>query len=139
MKPVGVILVSTGSLATSLQAFVGELLGKPPFLRAVILRRDDHWEEALAKVRKAVEAVDQGRGILVLADITGGTPFNVAQALRAERKIEVIGGMNVPMVIKAVQICAEMELPELATYVERYGRDHIDRGGPRRVGERHED
>jgi PTS system mannose-specific IIA component len=137
MKPIGILLVSTGNLSTSFQSVIGELLGRPPFLKAVALRRDDQWGDALAKVRKGAESVDAGRGVLVLADITGGTPFNVAQSLRAERAVEVIGGMNVPMVIKAVQVCMEMALPELATYIERYGRDHIDRGDPRRVGGAH--
>jgi mannose PTS system EIIA component len=134
MKPIGILLVSTGNLATAFQAVIGELLGRPCHLKAVALKRDDQWEEALAKVRKGAEAVDQGRGVLVLADITGGTPFNVAQSLRADRNVEVIGGVNAPMVIKAVQVSMEMELPDLATYIERYGRDHIDRGEPRRTG-----
>ena len=137
MKPVGILLVSTGNLATSFQAVIGELLGRPPFLKAVALKREDHWEDALVKVRKGAESVDQGRGVLVLADITGGTPFNVAQSLRADHDVEVIGGVNVPMVVKAVQISMEMELAELATYIERYGRDHIDRGEPRRLGGPH--
>lgn len=134
MKPIGILLVSTGNLATSLQAVIGELFGRPPFLKAVALKRDDRWEEALAKVKRGAEKVDGGRGVLVLADITGGTPFNVAQSLKADRRVEVIGGVNLPMILKAAQVCGEMELPELATYIERYGRDHIDRGEPRRIG-----
>jgi mannose PTS system EIIA component len=137
MKPVGILLVSTGNLATSFQAVIGELFGRPVYLKAVALKREDHWEEALAKVRKGLEAVDQGRGVLVLADVTGGTPFNVAQSLRAEHAVEVIGGVNVPMIVKAVQVSMEMELPDLANYIERYGRDHIDRGEPRRIGGTH--
>ena len=136
MKPIGILLVSTGHLAKALETLAGGLFEKPPFLKAVTLKANDHWEVALARVKKVAEALDQGRGVLVLADIPGGTPFNVAQSLRAERTIEVIGGMNAPMVVKAVQVCMEMELTELAAYLERYGRDHINRGEPRRMGER---
>jgi mannose PTS system EIIA component len=134
MKQIGILLISTGNFATSLHALISELLGKPAFLKALVLRREDHWDEAIAKVRKAVEAIDQGKGVLVLADVPGGTPFNVSQALRAERNVEVIGGTNVPMAIKAIQVSAEMDLRDLATYVERYGREHINRGEPRRSG-----
>lgn len=137
MKPIGILLVSTGNLATSFASAIGELLGRPCQLKAVALKRQDQWEEALEKVRKGVVSVDQGRGVLVLADITGGTPFNVAQSLRTETGVEVIGGVNVPMIIKAVQVSSEMELSDLATYIERYGREHIDRGVPSRIGDPH--
>ncbi|MFH1262646.1 MAG: hypothetical protein V1495_04280 [Pseudomonadota bacterium] len=128
MKPVGILLVSTGGLATSVSTLITELLGKPATFKSLAIRREDHWEEASAKVRKAVDAIDQGGGVLILTEIPGGTPFNVACSLRRERNVEVIGGINLPLVMKAVQIAAEHPLPELAALLEKYGRDHIQRG-----------
>jgi mannose PTS system EIIA component len=128
MKPLGVLIVSTGTLANSLKALAEKLLDKRPYVKSLALRREDRWGEAAAKMKKAMARANKGRGVLVLADLAGGTPFNVASALRKDLAVEVLGGVNVPMVLKAIQIATEMELAKAATYLERYGQDHVVRG-----------
>jgi mannose PTS system EIIA component len=128
VKPLGVLIVSTGNLATSLKALADKLLDKRSYVKSLALRREDRWTEAAEKMKKAVARVNKGRGVLVLADVAGGTPFNVAASLRDDLSVEVLGGVNVPMILKAIQIATEMELPKAAVYLERYGQDHVVRG-----------
>ena len=137
MKRFGLIIISDGKLASCMENMVRDILGEIPQFAAVSLNVNDPWDVSVEKVGKAAEQVDRGSGLLVLADIGGGTPFNVAESLKKERHIELIGGMNIPMVIKAAQVADEMSLADAAVYLERYGRDHITRGQPRRVSADH--
>lgn len=109
-------------------AFVKQLIGEVHHLRGLELNPEDHWEEAREKVRKAFLDLDQGEGVLLFTDVTGGTPFNVSESLSSEHTLEVIGGMNIPMVLKATQVSTNMNLQEAATYLETYGREHITKG-----------
>lgn len=135
VKRVGILIVSTGTLANSMRLLVQGLLGSVPQVKALCLRPEEHWGGAVERVRSAVTRLDDGSGVLVFADVPGGTPFNAAQSLKTEKNLEVIGGVNIPMLIKAAEVSAEMKLGDAASYIERYGRDHISRGQSRREGE----
>ncbi len=138
MKPIGILLVSTGNLATSMSRLTRMMVGRVSNLKALALKREDHWEDAITKMRRAVTIVNKGRGVLVFADIAGGTPFNVAQALSEDESVEVIGGVNIPMILKAIEVCGKMDLGEAATYLEKYGRDHITKSkSAKKSGESH--
>ncbi|MGH7897305.1 MAG: PTS sugar transporter subunit IIA, partial [Candidatus Binatia bacterium] len=78
-----------------------------------------------AKIRRIVERVDEGEGTLIFTDMLGDTATNVSLAIARSRGAEVVAGVNMPMLIKAVSGRHGMRLRELAGFIRRYGREHI--------------
>jgi len=82
----------------------------------------DDMREAIAA---ALEEVDRGEGVLVLTDMFGGTPSNIALSFLGERRVEVVTGTNLPMLIKLATLREEKPLEELATFIKNYGQRNI--------------
>ncbi len=81
------------------------------------------------RIAHAVKDVNRGKGVLILTDLFGGTPTNLSLSFLEEGKVEVVTGVNLPMIIKAVNHRNEYELEELAEAVAEAGREHIFRAG----------
>ncbi len=125
MKAFGILLVSTGDLAESMKRATELYLGRVAHLKSLVLLREDHWDDAKDKIEKEIDSLEKGKGVLVLTDVYGGTPFNVSVSLRGEKNVEVMGGVNLPLVMKAVEIASTMGVLESVLYLERYGREHL--------------
>ena len=111
---IGILLLSHGEMANGMRHSLNFLYGQAEGLRALCLYPEHSPEDFDALLAEAVSEVDQGEGVLILTDINGGTPANRALMLAASRPdIEVIAGMNLPLLLVAVNIRDLYTLPEL--------------------------
>jgi len=122
---IGIVIATHCKVASALRDAAQVILGEFPAVRAVTLAasldRDTCWDT----LRTAVTEVDEGHGVLVLADMFGGTPSNMAMALLAEADVDVVTGVNLPMVLRAVQRRDDLNLIELAKDILAYGQRNI--------------
>ena len=100
-----------GPLGEILLESARTIAGETPNVSALTLGWDDTFEQAHEKVRTALEQVDNGNGVLILTDMYGGTPFNVARSLVERGKVEIVTGVNLPMVLRLS--CFNQDAPDL--------------------------
>lgn len=100
---IGLVLVTHGRLAEEFIAATEHVVGPQKDLRAVCIGPDDDMDRRRQEILDAVEAVDSGNGVIVLTDMFGGTPSNLAISVMDQVNVEVIAGMNLPMLIKLAQ------------------------------------
>jgi PTS system mannose-specific IIA component len=96
----------------------------PPF-RAVGIEPKMRVDEMRAAIGAALDGADQGQGVLVLTDMFGGTPSNVSLSFLGERRVSVVTGVNLPMLIKLATLREEKPLEELASFLKQYGQRNI--------------
>jgi len=124
---VGVVIVTHCHLAEELiaaaQLVVGEELKQ---FQSVSIDPKEGSEEISEKIIAAIRKVDSGQGVLILTDMYGGTPSNISLSFLEERKIEVITGVNLPMLLKLATYKNEMSLEELAFFITDYGQRNIN-------------
>lgn len=100
---VGIILISHYTLAESLKETVSLIVGEKKNLSALALNKNDKVEDFSLKLKKEVERIDDGDGVIIFADMFGGTPSNSSlAAFGSEEKVEIITGFNMPLVIEAI-------------------------------------
>lgn len=124
---VGILILSQGTLAQELLASAQVISGDLPEFRALALGWHDSLDEARRKVSDVLPALDQGEGVLILTDMYGSTPSNVALGFRQAGKIEVVTGVNLPMVVRLGCLTAKpaMPLSEMADWIRDKGRSSI--------------
>lgn len=100
---IGILLITHGNLGQSLLDGAAHVLGgTPPCTAAMSILSGDKTEVRLAEARRIVKAIDDGAGVLVLTDIFGATPANIAGRLLDSQQVEGIAGVNLPMLVKAL-------------------------------------
>jgi PTS system mannose-specific IIA component len=120
--PVGLLLLSHGPLAASLRETIQKLEpDEPEDVGALSLEWDEAPERASRRLQKAIAAADRGAGVVLLTDLFGGTPSNLALAFLDPGRIEIVSGVNLPMLINARALASEgKSAREIAhTLVER--------------------
>ncbi len=123
---IGIVVATHGELGRSLVGTLRLILGENQGLAAVALEGSDSLETFQQKLEKALEEVDpQGEGSFVLVDMLGGTPFNVTFRLSQERPIQLITGVNLPMLLKAVSHQGDSNIKSLAPEVAKAGKDGV--------------
>lgn len=122
---IGIVVATHCSVASALVDAATVVLGEQQALAAVDLAPDQDRAAAWEALQQAVGRCDQGQGVLILADVLGGTPSNMALALLAEGRVEVVTGVNLPMVLRALQHRQAKELLALSEDVLAYGRRNI--------------
>ncbi|RMF73738.1 MAG: PTS sugar transporter subunit IIA [Alphaproteobacteria bacterium] len=123
---IGLVLVSHGRLAQELLAAMEHVVGPQEQVRVVSIGPDDDMEQRRQEILEAVEAVDEGDGVIVLTDMFGGTPSNLAISLLGRPRLEVIAGINLPMLIKLASTRAELPLEEAVSAAAEAGRRYIN-------------
>lgn len=118
-------MISQGGLAREMVRSVEAVAGSQELLEAVCVGAGDQPEAIEERIRRRVNKLDQGRGVLLLTDMFGNTPTNVSLALARSLCIEVLAGCNMPMLIKLLSSRAGASLRELARFVRDYGAEHI--------------
>ena len=121
----GLLVVSHGSFAEELVNATRKIIEDAEALEAVSMGWNDDVAEATAKIEEAVGRVDRGAGVLVLTDMFGGTPTNVALSLLEAGRVEIVTGVNLPMLIKFTNLRTEMTLKEAAVEIASQGREAI--------------
>ena len=123
---VGLVIAAHWRLAEELVATAEQIVGPLPMTATCSIEPEASPEEIREQMRRAVAAVDSGDGVLVLADLFGGTPCNQGLTLTRERRVEVLTGINLPMILKANSLRTEpLSLSELAYALTRYGQKNI--------------
>lgn len=125
------LILTHGGLATELLSAARTIVGElPPDFEAVTLDWDDSFEVALEKANRALQRMSSTNGTLILTDMYGGTPYNVASSLRDPGKIEVVTGVNLPMVVRlGCPGATERNLESLAAWIQKKARGSIRRAG----------
>lgn len=124
------VILTHGGLAGELVEAAEMILGRRPSFEAVSLAWTDSFEEAAEKARKALDGLDIDGGVLILTDMYGGTPYNVAASFHRPGEIEVVSGVNLPMVVRlGCPGVNEMEVAELASWIQTKARSAICRAG----------
>ena len=124
---VGIVVVTHCHLGEELisaaELVVGEELKQ---FQSVSIDPKEGSEEIREKIIAAIRKVDKGKGVLILTDMYGGTPSNISLSLLEEKKIEVITGVNLPMLLKLATYHNEMDVEALAAFITDYGQRNIN-------------
>lgn len=124
---VGIVLVTHGKLADELIAAVNFVLSSKPSVKisGVCLDPDSEFETFKQDIKNAIKKVKSKDGILIVTDMFGGTPSNISLTFLEEKKVEVISGVNLPMLLKLSTLPAKTTLDEAVKTAESAGRDNI--------------
>lgn len=122
---IGGVVVTHGRLANELLAAAQIIVGEVHHITAVSIEWHEDVEKAHKEIEAAIKKVDQGHGILILTDMFGGTPTNLAMTFAQSGRVEVITGVNLPMVIKLAGKQQESSLDQLARKVREQGQKNI--------------
>lgn len=123
------VIVTHGHLAGELLSAAEMIVGPISFITAVSIGWHDDVDAARDEVQRAITRVSQGVGVLLLTDMFGGTPTNIASMFLDDGNIEVVTGVNLPMVIKLASQSGDISLTDAATRVCDLGRQGIYRAG----------
>jgi PTS system mannose-specific IIA component len=121
---IGLVLVTHGNLAKEFISAMQHVVGRQEQVEAVCIGPEDDMEMRRAEILKKVGEVDKGHGAIVLTDMFGGTPTNLALSLLGSHNVEVVTGVNLPMLLK-VFTCREKPLAELAKLAGEAGTKGI--------------
>jgi PTS system mannose-specific IIA component len=126
-KPlIGLVLVTHGRLAVELVAAMEHVVGPQSQVATVCIGPEDDMERRRQDIMKAVEGVNAGSGVVVLTDMFGGTPSNLAISIMENAPVEVIAGVNLPMLIKLASVRGAEDLPNAVAQAQDAGRKYIN-------------
>jgi len=126
---IGFVVVTHGGLAGELISTAEEIVGKLDEVKGLSIPHGCPPEEARRQISLAIKSVDKGDGVLILTDLFGGTPSNLSISFLEDCKVEVVTGVNLPMMIKLSSVKQKMALDDLAQYIQSYGRENISIAG----------
>jgi len=122
---VGLIIVAHFNLAREMAAAVELIVGKQEQLTPIDIFPNEDMEDIRKKIANSIKNVDSGDGVIILTDMFGGTPSNMSLSFLEEGKIEVVTGVNLPMLIKLATYRKERPISELARFITGYGQKNI--------------
>jgi PTS system mannose-specific IIA component len=122
---IGVVVVTHGQLATELVNAAETIVGDLPRFAAVSIGWHEDTQDARDEIQRAIAHVHQDDGVLILTDMFGGTPSNLAMTFLTEGKVEVITGVNLPMLIKLANLSDRADLLAVARDMREHGRHAI--------------
>ena len=125
VKKIGGVVISHGQVATELVAAAEAVVGDVGHIAAVSIGWHDDVEMAKDEISRAISNVSSGLGVLLLTDMFGGTPTNIAAMFLKENEVEIVTGVNLPMVIKLASGGSGATLREIAQEVEEQGKEAI--------------
>ena len=124
----GLVLVTHGRLAQEFIAAMEHMVGPQTHLRAVCIGPEDDIERRQHEIAAAAKAVDTGQGVVIATDMFGGTPCNLALTLLDRTKIEVLAGVNLPSLIKLIDIRGKLPLEQAVKEAIEAGRKYMRAG-----------
>jgi PTS system mannose-specific IIA component len=123
---IGLVLVTHGRLAVEFRAALEHVVGAQTQIETVSIGPDDDVERRRQDILDAVREVDDGSGVILLTDMFGGTPSNLAISVMDAGTVEVIAGVNLPMLIKLASVRGEKPLAEAVADAQEAGRKYIN-------------
>jgi len=122
---IGMVIVTHGKLALELRQATEHVVGPQEFLETVCIGPDDDMERRRDDIRKAIQKAGGKKGVIVLTDMFGGTPSNLAISLLEENSVEVLAGVNLPMLIKLSEARRNLSLADAASTARDAGKRYI--------------
>ncbi len=123
---IGMVLVTHGRLAEEFVAALEHVVGPQDKVRTICIGPDDDMEARRKEIIAAIGKVDDGDGVVLLTDMFGGTPSNLAISVMETKKVEVIAGTNLPMLIKLASLRDGGVLADVVTEAQEAGRKYIN-------------
>jgi PTS system mannose-specific IIA component len=122
---IGILIVTHADLGTELLRTAQEIVGKLPRVEAVSIQASEQIEKIRKKIETVLHRVDEGAGVLILTDLFGGTPSNLVLSYLEAGRIEVVTGVNLPMLMKLPSLREERDIRALAEKLAKYGQRNI--------------
>jgi PTS system mannose-specific IIA component len=122
---VSLLVVTHGNLAEELVKAAKHIVGDVGPLSPLAIGWDDDVTTARSRIEEAIESLDGGEGVIVATDMFGGTPTNISLSLLKKGKVEIVTGVNLPMLIKFTNLREPLPLEELAARLSEQGRNSI--------------
>ena len=126
---IGIVVVSHGQIGLEMIRVARSIVQDPAPMAGVALEHDESVDRMREKIAKAIREVNKNGGVLILSDMFGGTPSNLCLSFLEEGKIEVITGVNLPMLIKLANFRDIKPLSEVASFIRNYGQKNITLAG----------
>jgi PTS system mannose-specific IIA component len=120
------VLVTHGRLAEEFVRALEHVVGKQDNIAAICIAPDDDMEKRRAEIMEAIGQTDTGGGVVLLTDMFGGTPSNLAISVMERAKVEVIAGINLPMLVKLASVRDKLALPEAVAKAQEAGKKYIN-------------
>ena len=122
---IGIVIVTHSALADEFLMATQQIVGTVEGMEPISIDPSDPIEEVEKRIKKGIKKVDSGKGILILTDMFGGTPSNISLSFQEKGKVEIVTGVNLPMLIKLSTLREEQTLDELASFIKSYGQKNI--------------
>jgi PTS system mannose-specific IIA component len=123
---IGIVLVTHGKLAQELVAALEHVVGPQRAIAAVCIGPEDDMERRRKDILDDIRRVDEGQGAVILTDMFGGTPSNLAISVMDQAKVEVIAGVNLPMLVKLASVRGKVALADAVAQAQEAGRKYIN-------------
>ncbi len=123
---IGMVLVTHGALAIEFKSALEHVVGPQEQCAAVCIGPDDDMEVRRQDILTSVHDVDSGQGVVILTDMFGGTPSNLAISVMENREVEVIAGVNLPMLVKLARVRPELDMKTAVHEAQEAGRKYIN-------------
>ena len=123
---IGLVLVTHGRLGEEFILALEHVVGRQAQIKAVSIGPEDDMTQRRAEILEAVKSVDDGKGVIVLTDMFGGTPSNLAISIMEHAKVEVVSGINLPMLIKLASARGSETLRGAAVQAQDAGKKYIN-------------
>ena len=121
---IGIVLVTHGRLAVEFRQALEHVMGTQAQVESVTIGPDDDVEQRRNEIIESVKRVDTGDGVAILTDMFGGTPSNLAISVMSRPKVEVLAGINLPMLIKLAKVRATSSLGDAVSAAQEAGRKY---------------
>lgn len=122
---IGVLIVTHYELGEQMLQALRSIIPNAPEFHAVSVSPDQSVDQMRKSISEKIGEADTGSGVLILTDMFGGTPSNIALSFLGEQKVEVVTGLNLPMLIKLATLQNEKSLDDLASFIKDYGKRNI--------------
>ena len=122
---IGVVLVTHGNLATELVKVMEHVVGPQDQLTTITIDPDDDMEKRREDILNSVQFVDKGLGVIILTDMFGGTPSNLAISIMEQAEIDIIAGVNLPMLIKLASVRSTETIADAVAQAREAGQKYI--------------
>ncbi|WP_425407242.1 PTS sugar transporter subunit IIA [Hwanghaeella sp.] len=123
---IGLVLVTHGRLAEEFVAAMEHVVGPQEDVRAICIGPDDDMEQRRQDILDGARAVDSGDGVVVLTDMFGGTPSNLAISIMDKARVEVVAGLNLPMLIKLASVRETEPMDQAVAAAQEAGKKYIN-------------
>jgi len=125
---IGIVIITHGNLATELLSAVQHIVGTQSHIKTVCIGPQDDVDQRRAEISAAIKAVELGKGVVLVTDMFGGTPCNLALAHLKKGKVEVLAGANLPSLIKLIGLRVDVPLEKAVDEAIKSGRKYMRAG-----------